>query len=106
MKLGIHYATRSLGSDTPRSPATWNPMTAVTAKVELKRARGGRPDSVSENAVPGHPVEMSDARRDALLEDLSEPALLEICQIGQATGLELHKFKRTMAECLIELNPS
>ena len=38
------------------------------------------------------------ARRsgDAPLDDLAEDALLRIFQIGQAAGLEMHKFKRTM----------
>jgi hypothetical protein len=45
--------------------------------------------------VQGHPMDLPDALRDESLKDLSEPALLEIFQIGQAAALEMHKFKRT-----------
>jgi 2-polyprenyl-3-methyl-5-hydroxy-6-metoxy-1,4-benzoquinol methylase len=44
----------------------------------------------------GHPVELRAELHDAPLDDLAEVALATIFQAGQAAGLEMHKFKRTM----------
>ena len=51
---------------------------------------------VRGRCAQGHPMDLPDALRNEPLKDLSEQALVEIFQIGQAADLEMHKFKRTM----------
>jgi hypothetical protein len=50
---------------------------------------------VRGRCVQGHLIILPDPLRHLALRDLSDQALLEIFQAGQAADLEMHKFKRT-----------
>ena len=44
----------------------------------------------------GHAVDLPADLREVPLDDLTEDALATIFRVGQAAGVEMHKFKRTM----------